>query len=176
MPSRARPARRAGAPGFSLRPAGPRDIDLLVRQRSALFRDLGDLPEAAVRRHARAFRPWLRREMRAGRLVGRIAEDPAGRPIGAGLLWFQPRHPSPRFAQTDQPYVLSVYTAPAARRRGAATAIVLDLIEIARGRGYVRVELHATEMGRPLYEKLGFRPTNQMRLTLAATGDARRSR
>ena len=176
MPSRAPAGRRGRSAPFSLRPVRPGDAELLVRQRSALFREMGELPPAAVRRHARAFGPWLLRELRAGRLVGRIAEDANLGPIGGGLLWFQPRHPSPRFPQTDQPYLLSVYTAPAARGRGVATAIVLDLIEIARGRGYVRVDLHATEMGRPLYERLGFRPTNQMRLTIEPGRRPRRAR
>jgi len=170
------PRRRAALPPFALRPIRPADAPLLARQRAALFRDMHEFSAAAVRRHGRSFRPWLLRELRAGRLVGRVAESSSGVPIGGGLLWFQPRHPSPRFPQMEQPYLLSVYTEPAHRGRGVATAVVRALVEVARRRGYARVDLHATEMGRSLYAKLGFRPTNQMRLALGAGRPARRSR
>ena len=35
-----------------------------------------------------------------------------------------------------------------------------------RGQGFRSVALHASEEGRPLYEKLGFHHTNEMRLKL----------
>jgi hypothetical protein len=35
-----------------------------------------------------------------------------------------------------------------------------------RAQGYAGVSLHATDEGRPLYESMGFAPTNEMRLRL----------
>jgi hypothetical protein len=35
-----------------------------------------------------------------------------------------------------------------------------------RQQGFVHVSLHASRMGRPLYESLGFEPTTEMRLKL----------
>jgi hypothetical protein len=34
-----------------------------------------------------------------------------------------------------------------------------------REQGFDRVVLHASDAGRPLYEKIGFKPTNEMRWT-----------
>ena len=62
---------------------------------------------------------------------------------------------------------MNIYTAPAYRRRGVARRIVEKLIEDAKARGIRSVLLEATEMGRPLYESLGFEDAQgYMRLKL----------
>jgi GNAT superfamily N-acetyltransferase len=40
------------------------------------------------------------------------------------------------------------------------------MIEWCRREGFARVNLHASEDGRHLYESLGFEPSNEMRLKL----------
>jgi hypothetical protein len=40
------------------------------------------------------------------------------------------------------------------------------MIEWCRKQGLVHVTLHASDKGRPLYQSLGFVPTNEMRLDL----------
>ena len=62
-----------------------------------------------------------------------------------------------------QAIVLNVYTEPAFRRHGLARALMLDLLDWARSSGLDSLVLHATPDGRPLYEALGFAPTNEMR-------------
>ncbi len=47
-----------------------------------------------------------------------------------------------------------------------ARRIVETAVEACRARGLKRVMLHASDAGRPLYESLGFRQTNEMRLVL----------
>ncbi len=81
-------------------------------------------------------------------------------------MWLQPRPPSPRFPQQEGPYLFSVFTDPDLRGRGVGTRVVRALVRTARDRGYARIELHATESGRGVYERLGFVATTQMRLTL----------
>jgi GNAT superfamily N-acetyltransferase len=84
---------------------------------------------------------------------------------GAGLLvvpWVaSPRNPVPRIA-----YVLNVYTDPAYRRRGLSRRLMETIIAWCREQGFGVVHLHASEVGRPLYESLGFEPSNEMRLSL----------
>jgi GNAT superfamily N-acetyltransferase len=53
---------------------------------------------------------------------------------------------------------------PHHRRKGLARNITDALIEWCKQNGFQSVALHASEFGRGLYEKLGFRPTNEMRL------------
>jgi ribosomal protein S18 acetylase RimI-like enzyme len=60
--------------------------------------------------------------------------------------------------------VLNVYVEPAWRRRGVADALMRAVLDALAARGIQRVVLHASDEGRRLYERLGFVPTNEMRL------------
>ena len=137
---------------------------------------MGDVSPRAIRAYLPTFRRWFRRELRSRRLWGYIAETPAGVAIGGGLLWLQPRLPSPRFRHLVSPYVFSVYTVPEHRGKGVASRLVSALVESARTRGFARVELHSTDMGRRLYERLGFEPTTQMRIVLSGAPSTGRRR
>lgn len=56
-----------------------------------------------------------------------------------------------------------VGTLPAAERRGCASACLAALMERYRGEGVARFYLYATEAGRPVYERLGFRALGRCR-------------
>ncbi|MBU5625737.1 GNAT family N-acetyltransferase [Oscillibacter sp. MSJ-2] len=63
--------------------------------------------------------------------------------------------------------VMNVYTQPAHRRSGYAEALVRMMAEEMKRRGVEELRLECTEMGRPVYEKVGFEKLdNQMRLKL----------
>jgi GNAT superfamily N-acetyltransferase len=64
-----------------------------------------------------------------------------------------------------------VSTAPDRRRKGFGSAITATALMEAKRRGYQTAILHATEMGYPVYLRLGFKPicTIAMRLRLGAT-------
>jgi hypothetical protein len=44
------------------------------------------------------------------------------------------------------------------------------ILDWCRDQGLAAVYLHASKSGRPLYESLGFEPTNEMRLKLRGPG------
>jgi ribosomal protein S18 acetylase RimI-like enzyme len=50
----------------------------------------------------------------------------------------------------------NIATLPAARGRGVGHAVTLTLMELARAAGAEHAVLHATEAGRPVYERAGF--------------------
>jgi GNAT superfamily N-acetyltransferase len=52
--------------------------------------------------------------------------------------------------------ILNVFTFPEHRRKGCATACLNMLIDIAKRENCSYLELSASEMGKPVYEKLGF--------------------
>jgi GNAT superfamily N-acetyltransferase len=62
--------------------------------------------------------------------------------------------------------VLNVYTEPEFRRQGIARRLMLAVIAWGRESGLRSLSLHASDFGRALYEELGFRQTNEMRLYL----------
>lgn len=130
-----------------------------------MWREIGGASEEARAVEGRQYARWLRRMMTERRLVGWIAEDPEGAVAGSGLVWFAESQPRPREPQLYRPYLLSMYTEPRYRQRGVASAIVLAAVELARRRGFPRITLHASEAGRPVYAKLGFERTWEMKRT-----------
>jgi GNAT superfamily N-acetyltransferase len=60
--------------------------------------------------------------------------------------------------------ILNVYTEAEFRRRGIAQRVMAVIIAWAEAYGLRGVNLHASDEGRVLYEKLGFVQTNEMRL------------
>jgi GNAT superfamily N-acetyltransferase len=64
-------------------------------------------------------------------------------------------------------YIMNIYTLPDWRKKGIGRQVFYHILEAAKERGYKRVLLHATEDGRPVYEKFGFKATNdEMELRL----------
>ena len=54
-------------------------------------------------------------------------------------------------------YIMNMYTFPIYRNRGIGTELFKKIIDEAKQLGYKKITLNATDMGRPLYEKYGFR-------------------
>lgn len=63
-------------------------------------------------------------------------------------------------------YIEGVYVVPAFRRRGVASRLMRECIEWLRPMGCDSVRLQSTVEGRPLYESLGFEPTDELELKL----------
>jgi GNAT superfamily N-acetyltransferase len=61
---------------------------------------------------------------------------------------------------------MNVITHPAYRRRGLARRLVQITLAWLDEQGIQRADLHATDMGRPLYESLGFADHAGMRLEI----------
>jgi ribosomal protein S18 acetylase RimI-like enzyme len=61
-------------------------------------------------------------------------------------------------------YVFGVRVDPQHRSRGIATRLTQEAVAYLRELGCVRVRLHASRFGRPIYERFGFVPTNEMEL------------
>jgi len=172
---RPRPRTAGAGPSLRLRPALPRDLTTLVDHRRRMFREIGRWSSATLARSARAYRRWARRELAARRLFGFVVEDPEARVVGSGVVWLQPSQPRPApLARLAMPYIMSMYTEPSFRRRGVATTLVRAMVVWATARGFRRIFLHASRKGRPVYERLGFRAGNEMRLDLSAPRSPRR--
>ncbi len=167
-----------------MRPARRTDLAVLSAHRLGMWRDIESVrPEgrrwtdAELDRSLAVYRRWAAREMRAGHLVGFVVETLDGRPVGSGMLWLQPVQPRPGpDGGFVQPYIHSMFTDPAFRGRGVASRIVRALVRWAEDRGYSRIALHASPMGRPVYERLGFAPSREMRLELPSRRRRARAR
>lgn len=61
-------------------------------------------------------------------------------------------------------YVFGVRVDPEYRGRGVATHLTHRAVAFLRERNPWAIRLHASPFGRPIYEKMGFTPTNEMQL------------
>lgn len=131
-----------------------------------MWEDLGVKGKAEHDRADRIYGRWVRSRMKNERLVGWIAEKRDGTVAGGGCVWLQEVQPRPHRKGTMQPYLLSMYTEPEFRGHGVATKVVEAAIDWTKKQGYQRLQLHASEMGRGVYKRLGFTRTWEMRFNI----------
>lgn len=169
--SRAAAPARPRKAGVRVRPATAADLPVLVRHRRKMWEAIGRGTPAELDVHDQRYRRWVAQGLRIGRFVAYVATERDGNPLGSGAIWLVPAQPRPDPVPREfQPYILSMYTEPGARGRGVASRIVRALVAWAREHGYPRVSLHASKMGRGVYERLGFKATNEMRRVLRRSG------
>jgi ribosomal protein S18 acetylase RimI-like enzyme len=101
---------------------------------------------------------YFQRGLGAGQLAGVVVDAESGALAACGVIEFVDRIPSPRNPTGRWAYISTISTDPEHRRQGLATAVMEGLLHLAHARQLHVVELHATDEGRPLYERLGFRP------------------
>ena len=155
-----------------VRQADATDIPILARHRAAMFRDMGQLAAHLEEPLEQATAAWLREALPRGEYLAWVAEEKSnpGQGFGGAGVQLRPILPRPRPGVDDlelgpEAIVLNVYVEPAWRRRGVADALMRALLTALAARGIRRIVLHASDEGRRLYERLGFLPTNEMRLT-----------
>jgi GNAT superfamily N-acetyltransferase len=59
-------------------------------------------------------------------------------------------------------YIMNMITFPEYRNQGIGTALFKRIVEEAKQLGYKKITLNTSEMGRPLYEKYGFKDENNV--------------
>ena len=149
--------------GTRIRQATVADVDIIVRHRCSMFADMGYGDETARDGMASAARPFIEAALKDGSYRGWLVEV-GDRVVAGGGLAIVGFQPTPLDPAQRRVWVLNMYTEPAYRRRGFARGILQSMIDWCREQGLRSVSLHASDAGRPLYELLGFKPTNEMRL------------
>jgi GNAT superfamily N-acetyltransferase/uncharacterized protein (DUF952 family) len=148
------------SPGFRVRHALGRDeVATLALFRCRMFAELH--PEQAVGMDSAVFLASTED------YYGRCASDPrrssyllfAGREIlGCAALTVEEKPPRPGLMPNLAGHVRDVYVLPEHRGRGGARLLLTMVREEAARRGIRKLALHASEMGRPLYSSMGFKP------------------
>jgi ribosomal protein S18 acetylase RimI-like enzyme len=146
------------------RPVRLSDLDLICRHREDMFRasNAPGRSDESLRAMTASFRVWIEPRLGDGSYFGYIVEEDAAAVAGIGLMIIDwpphPLHPN----EDKRGYVLNVFVEPSHRKRGLAKMLTaLGEAEIAR-RGVSFAILHATRMGRPLYEQTGWTQTAEM--------------
>ncbi len=132
------------------------DIDRLVELRVALqSENAGDGIEVDWTAVGEACRRYFAETLPAEVFVVFVAEA-EGRIVATSGLSFVSRPPGSSSFLQSEGYLTNVYTIPAWRGRGAATAVLNATIGYAQHKGARLVYLHTSDVGRSVYEKLGF--------------------
>jgi GNAT superfamily N-acetyltransferase len=151
---------------FLIREATLADIPEIIYHRRAMFEDMGVGDSASLAAMLSASEPYLRQAMGQGSFRGWLAVAASGKIVGGGAVVISLSPPHPWDVGIRRASILNLYTYPAYRRHGLARQIMQTMIEWCKREGFGSISLHASPFGRPLYEALGFQPTNEMRLKL----------
>jgi GNAT superfamily N-acetyltransferase len=151
---------------LTIREATAGDVDVVMHHRRSMFADMGNRDPTALDAMDASSRPIFARALADGSYRGWLVEDAGGRVVAGGGIIRLPYHSSPRDPDPRRAWIVNMYTEPEYRRQGLARRLMEAMIEWCRGQRMANVFLHASDEGRPLYEALGFTPTNEMRLPL----------
>jgi len=149
----------------TIREATIDDLGEIMRHRRCMFRDMGFEDTVALDAMEATSAPFIKAGLKDGSYREWLAEI-AGRVVAGGGLLIVAHPSSPRDPGPHRAWILNMYTEPEYRGRGLAKSILGKSIGWCREQGFAWVSLHASEAGCPLYEHLGFKPTNEMRLQL----------
>lgn len=137
------------------RKAEVNDIETLVAFRKQQLIDEKEIPVGNIDRELTNF---FEKCLKEGSLIQYVAID-GGAIVATGGVHFYAYPPTFTNRTGKTAYIASMYTLPAYRGRGIATALINILIEEAYSRDYSRIRLFASEEGRRVYAKLGFEDT-----------------
>lgn len=141
-----------------LREATIADLDTLISLRLSFLTELEDIRNEEERQQLeQILKRYLARALLEKSFVCWLVEV-EGEVVATGGMNFFERAPMRKNLTGREAYILNIYTVPEWRGHGFARLVFAKLLEHAREQGIVRIGLHATEDGRQLYEKFGFRP------------------
>lgn len=153
-----------------VRLATVQDAKVLAHHRSAMFQDMGLLPDGVAEQLRAASVGFFRAALAGDRWFGWVASIGDSN-VGGAVLHLNtmpPRNgPAGAFIPSrPQGLIMNVYVEPEHRRGGIAALLMNTVLDFARLKGAASVTLHASQKGKALYEKMGFAPTHEMRLFL----------
>lgn len=148
------------------RPATNDDRDTILHHRRSMFRDMGNGTGAELDAMVETTAPWLQRALADGSYRAWLAHTADGEVVAGGGVLVSVWPARPGDPNTRRALILNVYTEPAFRRQGIARQLMSLIIRWLKEQGLHTAYLHASDDGRPLYQSMGFVPTNEMRLEL----------
>jgi GNAT superfamily N-acetyltransferase len=155
---------------FQIRRATVQDADVIAWHRARMFQDMGNVSGDGFEILRAKARLRLKEWLKSGDYIGWLA-TPTDKPdtiVGGAGIQLQPMLPRPLDVSTigegRQGTIVNVFAEPQWRRRGIAGLLIKEIIIWSKNQQIDRLTLHASDDGRSIYVKLGFVPSNEMRL------------
>ncbi|MDM8550454.1 GNAT family N-acetyltransferase [Desulfobacterales bacterium HSG2] len=155
--------------GFTIQEAGFEDIPILVRHHRLMFEEIWtlkglDYDISKLEEMDNAYAKKLQKQLTNNTSKAWFIED-ISKIIASGAVSIISMVPVPDDPSDRVAYLHSIYTERGYRNRGFARRIAETAIHYCKSQGIRRMILNASDAGRPVYEKTGFRAAdNVMRL------------
>ena len=131
------------------------DLDDLLKVRIDFLLDAKNITSDNEQTMLAANREYLESSLQDGSFVGWLAID-RNKIIATSSVSYYKLPPNSIRPNGKVAYIGSMFTYPQYRKQGIATKLFEMAVKDAKANGYTQIELHATKMGRPIYEKYGF--------------------
>ena len=145
--------------GIRIREARPEELATAADFWGRMYRELQLGPELEADWRSKATSYFARRRT-AAELEYFVAEA-VGEVIGTAGALIHDGFPV-EFHDRRRGYIYGVYVVPAWRGKGLAARLTWAAVDWLRARGCTQIRLHAAEKARPIYDRLGFVPSNEM--------------
>lgn len=129
------------------------DTDMLMAIRLEMLREVNALPDDHA--FSQEFMANSRQYFEAGNQTTVIALE-KGKAAACASLSYIKVMPTFSHPGGNRAHLMNVYTNVCYRGQGVAGKLIRLLIAEAKEKGVTEISLDATDLGRPLYEKLGF--------------------
>ena len=143
---------------LNYRKASIGDLDLLTKTRIEVLRAANGLSDDTdLTEVERQSYEYYRKTLCDGTHTAYLVFDNE-RFAGTGGISYYQVMPTYHNPSGKKAYIMNMYTRPEYRRQGIARHVLDILINDAKSKGIRFITLEATQMGRPLYENVGFIP------------------
>jgi GNAT superfamily N-acetyltransferase len=160
---------------LNIRGTSASDITEILYQRKGMFRDMGFTDQFALDEMQRTSEQFIRAALTNGsyhQWFAEVAGTCESRVVGGVAVLTYSWVTSPTNFRPEKAYILNLYVYPEFRRKGVARKLMETAIKWCLSQHFASVDLHASEIGALLYQKLGFKATNEMRLELQRASDS----
>ena len=150
---------------WSMRPASVEDISSLVDLRVKLFQSIQTHPRIELDQLAKNTFEYLSLAIPTGAYRAWLAETNQGVVATGGVIIHQ-SIPTLCNPCGREGHIVGMFTLPEWRNRGIASAMINTILQFLHQEKIRVSTLRATHSGKPMYERMGFENTTEMRLFL----------
>ena len=150
---------------YAIRKATIEDIPDIIRLRRLMFTWMNYSDSAILDATDKANEVYFFNAIPEGTFHGWVAES-NNKIIATGGLVIDHHPPGPSNLTGKLGYIMNMSVEPEFRKQGIAKELFKTILLFLKENNIVMSSLHATDMGRKLYEKFGFSSTNEMRVNL----------
>ncbi|EEI24929.1 GNAT family N-acetyltransferase [Lentilactobacillus hilgardii] len=142
---------------MDIRKATLADIKTISQIRKQQLIDEGIEPDVSIDSQLASF---FKKTIAEGSLIEYLILD-GQQIIATAAIYFQQFPPTYSNQSGVKGYITNMYTADSYRGKGLATRLLHQLVNEAKKKGVTKLWLGTSKLGRPVYEKFGFKQTSE---------------